>query len=105
MTSYVKSGDKYVAKEAEGLDVVVVENGATGPEEIPLDRRLILTVEGAEVVERLKERCEVLDVLDFGGEVFVVIAPGPQSVKAAFSTPGVKRVDVESVYKLYEAGR
>jgi hypothetical protein len=103
--SYIKSGDKYIARRAEGLDEVVVENGAAGPDEIPLDRGLVVTVEGAEVVRRLKEKCEVLDVLDFGGEVFVVLAPGPRSVKAAFTTPGVKRVDVEGVYKLYGAGR
>lgn len=103
--SYVKSGDKYIAKGAEGLDAVAVENGAEGPDEIPLDRRLILTVERAEVAEKLKERCEVLDVLDFGGETFVVLAPGPQSVKAAFSTPGVRRVYVERVYRLYESER
>jgi len=102
--SYVKSGDKYIARGVEGLDVVVVENGAGGPDEIPLNRRLILTVEKTEVVEKLKEKCDVLDVLDFGGEVFVVLAPGPKSVKAAFSTPGVKRVDVERIYRLHEKG-
>ncbi|MGC8584120.1 MAG: hypothetical protein ACP5MH_10405 [Thermoproteus sp.] len=98
---YVRREDSYVLADsaAEG-DIIVVTNDAKGPPEIKIGATLIVTVENMTVAEKLRDVLHAEEIIDWGDAVTLVVKATPDTVKALFTTQGIKRVDVSGEVRL-----